>query len=302
MQKGLPLVAHSNFLVITTSSFTIQLRTSENVLETGDSLWHGAIELVKYLLQHPELVRHRHVLELGAGTGLVGIVAAALGAKSVTITDLECQQSLIQQNIDLNKELWTSSPSLYENSNKNGEIKEAQKSTCQVITKVHRFGEFRTDDWEIEEKDMIVFDTILASDIGYDIELLEPAALSIRHFMMGSPRRISSSSSSSSSVVNEDSECKAVLVEEVRWKDIYTWYKEELIKKCCCEFEPRRILLEAKIEDDNVVVDALSKTGTSTSHHQSSSSMVTISVKNADETLTDVSLTRRISPIMLLTL
>lgn len=278
MQKGLPLVAHSNFLIVKTSSFSIQLHTSENVLETGDSLWHGSLELVKYLLQNPELVRDRNVLELGAGLGLVGIVSAALGATSVTITDLECQQSLIQQNVQLNESLWSLPCSSSSSSNNiiGDTVSSIPEYNNKVITRVHRFGEFNAE-WETGKGK---YDIILASDIGYDVELHEPAALSLRHFI--------GMNSANSSCTNNSGEynswpCKVVLVEEVRWKDIYTWYKEALVKHCC-QFGSRA-LVETNIEKDNIAEPD-----------------VTISVLNADGTQTDVPFCQHISPIMLLTL
>ena len=39
--------------------------------------------LCRHLVDNPALVRGRHVLELGSGTGLCGIVAAKLGAAEV---------------------------------------------------------------------------------------------------------------------------------------------------------------------------------------------------------------------------
>ena len=42
--------------------------------------WGGGVVLAQYLQAHPELVVGRRVLDLGAGSGLVGIVAAQLGA------------------------------------------------------------------------------------------------------------------------------------------------------------------------------------------------------------------------------
>ncbi|KAL9100320.1 MAG: hypothetical protein Q9163_004283, partial [Psora crenata] len=53
----------------------------------GHHLWNGAIVLSRYLEQHPSLVCGKHVLELGAGAGLPGIVAGMLGAARVLLTD-----------------------------------------------------------------------------------------------------------------------------------------------------------------------------------------------------------------------
>lgn len=51
-------------------------------------LWESAIGLSEWLAEHPEWVAGRCVLELGAGLGLCGIVAAKLGA-SVVQTDYD---------------------------------------------------------------------------------------------------------------------------------------------------------------------------------------------------------------------
>jgi predicted nicotinamide N-methyase len=65
---------------------------------TGLTTWDGGIVLAKYLERAPALVRGRRVLELGAGTGAVGLAAAALGATSVLLTDLP----YVQANLDAN--------------------------------------------------------------------------------------------------------------------------------------------------------------------------------------------------------
>jgi len=51
-------------------------------------LWPAAIGLAQRLHKKPELVRDKVVVELGAGLGLPGIAAAALGAKRVEFFDL----------------------------------------------------------------------------------------------------------------------------------------------------------------------------------------------------------------------
>lgn len=42
--------------------------------------------LAKYLEIHPETVRNKSVLEVGAGTGVAGTAAALLGAREILLT------------------------------------------------------------------------------------------------------------------------------------------------------------------------------------------------------------------------
>ncbi|XP_040825599.1 protein-lysine methyltransferase METTL21D isoform X2 [Ochotona curzoniae] len=80
----------------------------------GCVVWDAAIVLCKYL-ETPgfsgagaHVLSRRSVLELGAGTGAVGLMAATLGA-DVVVTDLEELQDLLRINIDMNKHLVTGS-------------------------------------------------------------------------------------------------------------------------------------------------------------------------------------------------
>lgn len=52
-------------------------------------LWGGGLALGRYLAERPETVAGRRVLDLGTGSGLVGIVAARLGARVVTAVDVD---------------------------------------------------------------------------------------------------------------------------------------------------------------------------------------------------------------------
>jgi predicted nicotinamide N-methyase len=51
--------------------------------------WAGGIALARYLLDRPDVVAGRRVLDLGAGSGIVGIAAAKAGASEVFAADID---------------------------------------------------------------------------------------------------------------------------------------------------------------------------------------------------------------------
>jgi predicted nicotinamide N-methyase len=51
--------------------------------------WAGGQALARYVLDHPDLVRGRRVLDFASGSGLVAIAAAKAGARSVTAVDVD---------------------------------------------------------------------------------------------------------------------------------------------------------------------------------------------------------------------
>lgn len=51
--------------------------------------WAGGQALARWLLDHPETVRGRRVLDFGAGSGLVAIAAAKAGAATVRAIDVD---------------------------------------------------------------------------------------------------------------------------------------------------------------------------------------------------------------------
>ena len=64
----------------------------------GVVLWPSAIALAHELLARPDELRGRRVLELGAGTGLPGIVAASLGARVVQTDKQELALAVCRGN------------------------------------------------------------------------------------------------------------------------------------------------------------------------------------------------------------
>jgi predicted nicotinamide N-methyase len=51
--------------------------------------WVGGLGVTRYLLDQPELVEGRSVLDIGTGSGLCAIVAARLGASEVVAVDVD---------------------------------------------------------------------------------------------------------------------------------------------------------------------------------------------------------------------
>ncbi|MGF1649283.1 MAG: methyltransferase [Hyphomicrobiaceae bacterium] len=51
--------------------------------------WAGGQALARYVIDTPELVRGRHVLDIGSGSGLVAIAAARSGAQATLANDLD---------------------------------------------------------------------------------------------------------------------------------------------------------------------------------------------------------------------
>lgn len=51
--------------------------------------WAGGQAVARYLLDHPDVVRGRRVLDLAAGGGVTAIAAALAGASAVTATEID---------------------------------------------------------------------------------------------------------------------------------------------------------------------------------------------------------------------
>ena len=88
--------------------------------DTGNNLWDSSILLAKCLEYNTFLmddndkdklskllnVSNKNVMEIGAGTGFVGLAAVHCNANNVLLTDLNYCIENIQMNVDKNKHLW----------------------------------------------------------------------------------------------------------------------------------------------------------------------------------------------------
>ena len=59
--------------------------------------WAGGQALARYILDHPDVVAGRRVLDLAAGSGLVAIAAALAGAAKVTANDIDPYAAAAQE-------------------------------------------------------------------------------------------------------------------------------------------------------------------------------------------------------------
>jgi predicted nicotinamide N-methyase len=78
------------------------LSERETRLPYGVALWPAAIALAHEIAARGDEARGCHVLELGAGTGLPGIVAASLGARVVQTDRQQAALSLCRLNAERN--------------------------------------------------------------------------------------------------------------------------------------------------------------------------------------------------------
>ena len=124
---------------------------------TGLALWLGSEILCERLVQNPHLVKDKKVLELGAGMGLVGMVAHHLGASVVNMTDgatdvLENLQYNLEKNLPHNSLV----------------------SCTQLIW---------NQDLDTFEKTHGRFEVILAADVLYITKTLKPFWETVRYLL-----------------------------------------------------------------------------------------------------------------------
>lgn len=86
---------------VTIGSFTFQILTvarmpmqvlmknaSAGVEISGQKVWCGSVGVAQYIIENPAaLVRDKAVIELGAGTGVLGMICKRLGASRAYLTD-----------------------------------------------------------------------------------------------------------------------------------------------------------------------------------------------------------------------
>lgn len=210
-----------NFDGVETEEIEIVLATSSDMqLDTGGSLWHASLVLCQYLCDNPQIVASKSVLEVGCGCGLVGLLAKALGAELVVLTDLPQQLPVVQQNIELNHPPISTDASAFTVRGDNDRRYSNRGIFCNQLefgkALLNTEGDYAsrldssTDCSHYVDHDYQQFDVVLGSDIGYDLALHEP----LLHTVKSSCKRSG----------------RVLIAEEIRWKDIHQWFLESMFK------------------------------------------------------------------------
>ncbi|KAJ7499226.1 putative methyltransferase-domain-containing protein [Mycena latifolia] len=97
-----PSVRHGEMLKLSFDTINVDL-VLDAAPGCGGVAWPAGEVLARYLVkQGPNSLQGKNVLELGSGTGLVGLVAAMLGG-SVCLTDQAPLLNIMRENVAINK-------------------------------------------------------------------------------------------------------------------------------------------------------------------------------------------------------
>eukprot|EP00472_Partenskyella_glossopodia_P010096 CAMPEP_0197536660 /NCGR_PEP_ID=MMETSP1318-20131121/54507_1 /TAXON_ID=552666 /ORGANISM="Partenskyella glossopodia, Strain RCC365" /LENGTH=352 /DNA_ID=CAMNT_0043094609 /DNA_START=42 /DNA_END=1100 /DNA_ORIENTATION=+ len=132
----------------------------------GYQIWSGALVGTWFLSIFPNLVKGKSVLDLGSGTGISGISAAAAGASRVKLVDNDkTVLSLMQKNIKYFRGKIQESAAII---NSNGVSNGTNEHTV-----VPQIEPLIVDIGDLESKDSDVYDVVLASEVLYTAPTLK---------------------------------------------------------------------------------------------------------------------------------
>ncbi|CAF4034494.1 unnamed protein product [Adineta steineri] len=159
---------------------------------TGLSSWPAAISLGDYLMKKIHLLENKRIIELGAGSGLLGLTLLKYSDKilSYTFTDYSPMiLNLLRQNALLNF------------------------SEYQIDEKM-KIEELDWNQYSIENNHNNCFDCILAADVVYDPSVIENLVKTIRILLQ------------------KNQQCTAYIANAIRNESTYEQFRKALIQSC----------------------------------------------------------------------
>lgn len=98
------IIREYSLKITTISHMPIQIlmKNAGNGIEiSGQKLWCGSLGAIEYLLDNNDFCLNKTIIELGAGTGVMGMLCKKIGSKRVLLTDYD-EKSINNMNIDCN--------------------------------------------------------------------------------------------------------------------------------------------------------------------------------------------------------
>lgn len=100
----------------------------------GATVWDAGIVLSKYFEKnYKSLIENKSILEIGSGTGLVGMISIKLGANALLFTDKDCAIPLLNKNLFENfYKFYSIKKEEQQDDNKSNDD---QKEQCLILSK-----------------------------------------------------------------------------------------------------------------------------------------------------------------------
>lgn len=166
----------------------LEYKTQTRLYEVGAQVWRGSLFLADFLLNNPEPLRGKRVLEIGAGTGLSSVVALLCQPQGLVATDLAFNLDLLERNLARNVSCLSGILASQSQMQRQERIYRVMPCDIKTIISDRQSGNARaqTGDALVElgltaRQLTCEMDVYLGADLVYDHDLSEALVDFIRH-------------------------------------------------------------------------------------------------------------------------